>query len=291
MADTVIARHAAHAAEELGDERRRRAPAPRARNDRWRVVAKRSHARAGGRTIVEDPQRARGDRRRRIARRSRYVTTPIGTTPVAWRADSARVVDTPLIDFILEVERKRAGRAARVDGRVLARRVARRRADHRRRDCRRSIRTTTRCARCGSPGAQLRAYLEQSARYFAPTPTAASSVDPAIPGLQLRHRRRASTTRSTCRSRSASASRARVQGPSRCADRHVHAGAEQLSADGRRRLLDAARRAGGLRPAAGDPPAADRRSAARRHASPGRLFSSQLAHRAGRRRSAHSSTR
>jgi 2',3'-cyclic-nucleotide 2'-phosphodiesterase (5'-nucleotidase family) len=34
-----------------------------------------------------------------------WVTAPIGRTPVAWRADSARVVDTPLIDFILEVER------------------------------------------------------------------------------------------------------------------------------------------------------------------------------------------
>jgi len=38
-----------------------------------------------------------------------YVTEPIGTTTVAWRADSARVVDTPLIDFILDVERKATG--------------------------------------------------------------------------------------------------------------------------------------------------------------------------------------
>ena len=35
-----------------------------------------------------------------------YVTTPIGTTPERWSADSARVKDTPLIDFILETERK-----------------------------------------------------------------------------------------------------------------------------------------------------------------------------------------
>jgi 2',3'-cyclic-nucleotide 2'-phosphodiesterase (5'-nucleotidase family) len=38
-----------------------------------------------------------------------YVNRVIGSTPVAWRADSARVRDTPLIDFILEVERRAAG--------------------------------------------------------------------------------------------------------------------------------------------------------------------------------------
>jgi 2',3'-cyclic-nucleotide 2'-phosphodiesterase (5'-nucleotidase family) len=38
-----------------------------------------------------------------------YVTTPIGSTPERWSADSARLRDTPLIDFILETERKAAG--------------------------------------------------------------------------------------------------------------------------------------------------------------------------------------
>ena len=37
-----------------------------------------------------------------------YVNRTIGTTAVAWRGDSARVRDTPLIDFILEVERRAA---------------------------------------------------------------------------------------------------------------------------------------------------------------------------------------
>src|SRR5450756_2046522 len=32
-----------------------------------------------------------------------YVTTPIGSTPERWSADSARLRDTPLIDFILEL--------------------------------------------------------------------------------------------------------------------------------------------------------------------------------------------
>src|SRR5829696_5976392 len=37
-----------------------------------------------------------------------WVTTPIGRTDVVWRADSARVVDTPLLDFVLEVQRRAA---------------------------------------------------------------------------------------------------------------------------------------------------------------------------------------
>lgn len=38
-----------------------------------------------------------------------FVKTSIGTTPVAWHADSARIKDTPLIDFILETEREATG--------------------------------------------------------------------------------------------------------------------------------------------------------------------------------------
>jgi 2',3'-cyclic-nucleotide 2'-phosphodiesterase (5'-nucleotidase family) len=38
-----------------------------------------------------------------------FVNTAVGTTSVAWRADSARLRDTPLIDFILETERKASG--------------------------------------------------------------------------------------------------------------------------------------------------------------------------------------
>jgi len=37
-----------------------------------------------------------------------FVNRVIGSTPVAWRADSARVRDTPVIDFILDVERRAA---------------------------------------------------------------------------------------------------------------------------------------------------------------------------------------
>jgi 2',3'-cyclic-nucleotide 2'-phosphodiesterase (5'-nucleotidase family) len=38
-----------------------------------------------------------------------YVNTAIGTTQVTWKSDSARLKDTPLIDFVLETERKAAG--------------------------------------------------------------------------------------------------------------------------------------------------------------------------------------
>ena len=38
-----------------------------------------------------------------------FVKTEIGSTAVAWRADSARLRDTPLIDLILETERKATG--------------------------------------------------------------------------------------------------------------------------------------------------------------------------------------
>src|SRR5204863_9484125 len=48
---------------------------------------------------------AEANHRRTVA----FVKTSIGTTPVAWRADSARIMDTPLIDFILETERKATG--------------------------------------------------------------------------------------------------------------------------------------------------------------------------------------
>jgi 2',3'-cyclic-nucleotide 2'-phosphodiesterase (5'-nucleotidase family) len=35
--------------------------------------------------------------------------TPIGTTPLLWRSDSARLKDTPIVDFVLEAERHATG--------------------------------------------------------------------------------------------------------------------------------------------------------------------------------------
>ena len=112
----------------------------------------------------------------------RYATTPIGTTPVAWHADSARVVDTPLMDFILEVERSASGAqlastaAFSLDASLTAGpiTVARLSALYPYDNTLRAVRIT---------GAQLRAYLEQSARYFQRTADGRFGVDASIPGF------------------------------------------------------------------------------------------------------------
>jgi 2',3'-cyclic-nucleotide 2'-phosphodiesterase (5'-nucleotidase family) len=112
-----------------------------------------------------------------------WVNTPIGRTPVAWRADSARVVDTPLIDFILEVERRAAGSdlastaafsldASLDSGTITA---ARLQALYPYDNTLRAVRIT---------GRQLREYLEQSARYYRTTPQGVS-VDSTVPGYNF----------------------------------------------------------------------------------------------------------
>src|SRR4029077_6381610 len=73
----------------------------------WRVVAKRgvlipAAGHAENAAVLAATEAAH---RTSVA----YVTRPIGMTSVACRADSARVADTPLIDFILAVERKASG--------------------------------------------------------------------------------------------------------------------------------------------------------------------------------------
>ena len=113
-----------------------------------------------------------------------YVTAPIGTTPVAWRADSSRVVDTPLIDFILEVERRAAGaqlastaafslNANLAAGPVTIARLA---ALYPYDNTLRKIWIT---------GRQLREYLEYSARYFRVDSAGRVTVDPDIPGYNF----------------------------------------------------------------------------------------------------------
>jgi len=115
-----------------------------------------------------------------------YVTTPIGTTPERWSADSARVKDTPLIDFILETERKTAGSdlastaAFSTDlvmgpGPITIAQVAQLYPYD---NTLRAVRIT---------GKQLRDYLEFSARYWrTPTsPTGPLEADPAIPGYNF----------------------------------------------------------------------------------------------------------
>ncbi len=113
-----------------------------------------------------------------------WVTAPIGRTPVAWRSDSARVADVPLIDFINEVERRAAGTdlassaafslGATLDSGAIT--FARLQSLYPYDNTLRAIRIT---------GAQLRAYLEQSARYYRTAADGSVSVDPATPGFNF----------------------------------------------------------------------------------------------------------
>lgn len=114
----------------------------------------------------------------------RYVTTPIGSTDVVWRADSARVRDTPLIDFVLDVERRTAhsdlastaafSLDATIDsGPVTIAEIARLYPYD---NTLESVRIT---------GRQLRAYLEFSARYFGTAGTNEPPVNPDVPGYNF----------------------------------------------------------------------------------------------------------
>ena len=113
-----------------------------------------------------------------------WVTTPIGRTDVAWRSDSARVVDTPLIDFVLETMRRAANTdlastaAFSLDAGFAAGpvTVARLQALYPYDNTLRAVRLT---------GAQLRDFLEQSARYFRMGAAGDVSIDPTIPGFSF----------------------------------------------------------------------------------------------------------
>lgn len=148
-------------------------------NGRWRVISKRGSIIQAARHR-ESPQIIAVTQEGHRAT-VRYATTPIGSTPVRWRADSARVVDTPLIDFILEVERRASGAqlastaAFSLDASLAAGpiTVARLSALYPYDNTLRAIRIS---------GAQLRAYLEQSARYFRRRDDGSIGVDSKIPG-------------------------------------------------------------------------------------------------------------
>lgn len=115
-----------------------------------------------------------------------YVTTTIGSTSEKWSADSARMKDTPLIDFMLETERKAAGAdlastaAFSTDvvlnpGPITIAQVAQLYPYD----------NTLRAVRIS--GKQLRDYLEYSARYYRTPATASAALetDPQIPGYNF----------------------------------------------------------------------------------------------------------
>ncbi|HKH94729.1 MAG TPA: 5'-nucleotidase C-terminal domain-containing protein [Gemmatimonadaceae bacterium] len=113
-----------------------------------------------------------------------WVTTPIGRTDVVWRADSARVVDTPLLDFVLEVQRRAANADlaaaaafsldASIDSGAIT--AARMQALYPYDNTLRAVRIT---------GRQLREYLEQSARYFRTDANGTPSVNADVPGYNF----------------------------------------------------------------------------------------------------------
>ena len=148
----------------------------------WRVAAKQSRVvQAAGRP---EEQRVVAATAVAHATTLKWVAEPLGRTGVAWRADSARVTDTPLIDFILEVERKATGADlastaafsldASIDSGAIT--AARMQALYPYDNTLRAIRIS---------GAQLREYLEQSARYYLTSTDGNVRVDPAFPGFNF----------------------------------------------------------------------------------------------------------
>jgi 2',3'-cyclic-nucleotide 2'-phosphodiesterase (5'-nucleotidase family) len=115
-----------------------------------------------------------------------YFNAPIGSTTVAWRADSSRRKDTPIIDFVLEVERREAGAdlaatasyipgAALGPGPITMAQLAQ--LD--------PYSNTLRAVRIS--GKQLRDYLEFSSRYYTGgvTPSGEPETNPRIPGYNF----------------------------------------------------------------------------------------------------------
>jgi 2',3'-cyclic-nucleotide 2'-phosphodiesterase (5'-nucleotidase family) len=114
----------------------------------------------------------------------RYVATVIGGTDTRWSADSGRVIDTPLADLILDVERRTAHSDlastavfdlnAKIDsGPITVGEIARLYPYE---NTLSSVRIT---------GAQLRAYLEYSARYYGTFGTAEPPVHTDVPGYNF----------------------------------------------------------------------------------------------------------
>ena len=148
----------------------------------WRVTRKQaSLVQARGHAEHAAVLAATDDMHRRTVA---YVTAPIGTTPVQWRSDSARLKDTPIVDLTLEVMRRtaRADLAATAafsteavlgPGAVTVAQVA---ALYPYENTLRSVRIT---------GRQLRDYLEYSARFYRQTPDGRPDPDPTVPGYNF----------------------------------------------------------------------------------------------------------
>lgn len=113
-----------------------------------------------------------------------YANTVIGNTPVAWKGDSARLMDTPLIDLITYVEMKAAKAdlassaaftldASLAAGPITVAKIAQLYPYD----------NTLRAVRIS--GAQLRDYLEYSAKYYTRVENGTPIPDPQIPGYNF----------------------------------------------------------------------------------------------------------
>lgn len=148
----------------------------------WRVAGKRSLlVPAAGH--AEQPAVTRAIAAGHEAARD-YVAMVIGSTDTRWSADSGRVIDTPLADLILDVERRTAHSdlastavfdvGARIDsGPVTVGEIARLYPYE---NTLSAVRIT---------GAQLRAYLEYSARYYGTYGTSEPPVHTNVPGYNF----------------------------------------------------------------------------------------------------------
>jgi 2',3'-cyclic-nucleotide 2'-phosphodiesterase (5'-nucleotidase family) len=154
---------------------------------RWHVVAHRGQSVrvAGHRESPSVLAASAGTHRATVA----WVNTPIGRTGVTWRADSARVVDAPITDLVNEVMRREAGAelsataAFSLDAGLEAGPITQAGVSRLY-----PYENTLRAVRVS--GAQLRAFLEHSARYYRSL-TAEGAVpsggliDPDVPGFNF----------------------------------------------------------------------------------------------------------
>ena len=148
----------------------------------WRLASKRS-------TLIQAAGHAESEQVASAAAAAhsaatKYVSMTIGATDARWSADSGRVTDTPLADFILDVERRTAHSdlastaifdvGARIDvGPVTVGEIAR---IYPYENTLSAVRIT---------GAQLRAYLEYSARYYGTFGTGEPAVHTDVPGYNF----------------------------------------------------------------------------------------------------------
>ncbi len=161
--------------------------AGRLRGGKWRVVTRRGQSvRVDGHAESPDVLAATTNTHRATIA---WANAPIGRSAVRWRADSARVADSPITDLVNEVQRRASGAQlsaaaafsldAGLDSGVITRAMLSKIYPYE--NTLRVLRVT---------GAQLRAFLEHSARYYRSLDAngavpVGGLIDAAIPGFNF----------------------------------------------------------------------------------------------------------